>query len=86
MAWVEQTWRSEGNAAKEEMRQQLLEIRDDSKSEMNSARAVWQFVNKTKMSDAVFVREDFNSKLSVNITMCHIVWSPVRTIIVKELI
>ena len=46
-----------GYATKEEMRQRLLETRDDNTSQTNSAWAVWQFANEMKPGDVVFVKK-----------------------------
>ena len=43
-------------ATKEDMRQRLLDTRDDNTSQTNSARAVWQFANEIKPGDVIFVK------------------------------
>ena len=65
-----------GYATKEEMRQRLLETRDDNTSQTNSARAVWQFANEMKAGDVVFVKKGRSEILGRGIVTGDYVFDP----------
>ena len=65
-----------GYATKEEMRQRLLETRDDNTSQTNSARAVWQFANEMKPGDVVFVKKGRSEILGRGIVAGDYVFDP----------
>ena len=65
-----------GYATKEEMRQRLLETRDDSTSQTNSARAVWQFANEMKPGDVVFVKRGLKEIIGRGVVTGDYVYDP----------
>lgn len=65
-----------GYATKEEMRQRLLETRDDNTSQTNSARAVWQFVNDMKPGDVVFVKRGLKEIIGRGVVTGDYVYDP----------
>lgn len=65
-----------GYATKEEMRQRLLETRDDSTSQTNSARAVWQFANEMKPGDVIFVKRGLKEIIGRGIVTGDYVYDP----------
>ena len=65
-----------GYATKEEMRQRLLETRDDNTSQTNSARAVWQFVNDIKPGDVIFVKRGLKEIIGRGVVTGGYVYDP----------
>ncbi len=65
-----------GYATKEEMRQRLLETRDDNTSQTNSARAVWQFANEMKPGDVIFVKRGLKEIIGRGVVMGDYVYDP----------
>ena len=65
-----------GYATKEEMRQRLLETRDDNTSQTNSARAVWQFANEMKPGDVVFVKRGLKEIIGRGVVTGDYVYDP----------
>lgn len=65
-----------GYATKEEMRQRLLETRDDSTSQTNSARAVWQFANEMKPGDVIFVKRGLKEIIGRGVVTGDYVYDP----------
>ena len=65
-----------GYATKEEMRQRLLETRDDNTSQTNSARAVWQFVNEMKPGDVIFVKRGLKEIIGRGVVTGDYVYDP----------
>ena len=65
-----------GYATKEEMRQRLLETRDDNTSQTNSARAVWQFANEMKPGDVIFVKRGLKEIIGRGIVTGDYVYDP----------
>jgi AAA ATPase family protein len=63
-------------ASKEDMRQRLLETRDDNTSQTNSARAVWQFANEIKPGDVIFVKKGRSEILGRGIVAGDYVYDP----------
>lgn len=63
-------------ATKEEMRQRLLETRDDNTSQTNSARAVWQFANEIKPGDVVFVKRGLKEIIGRGVVTGNYVYDP----------
>lgn len=63
-------------ATKEEMRQRLVETRDDNTSQTNSARAVWQFANEIKPGDVIFVKKGRSEILGRGIVAGDYVYDP----------
>ena len=63
-------------ATKEEMRQRLLETRDDNTSQTNSARAVWQFAKEIKPGDVVFAKKGRSEILGRGIVASDYVYDP----------
>ena len=65
-----------GYATKEEMRQRLLETRDDNTSQTNSARAVWQFANEMKPGDVIFVKRGLKEIIGRGVVTGDYVYDP----------
>ena len=65
-----------GYATKEEMRQRLLETRDDNTSQTNSARAVWQFANEMKPGDVIFVKRGLKETIGRGVVTGDYVYDP----------
>ena len=65
-----------GYATKEEMRQRLLETRDDNTSQTNSARAVWQFANDMKPGDVIFVKRGLKEIIGRGVVTGDYVYDP----------
>ena len=63
-------------ATKEDMRQRLLETRDDNTSQTNSARAVWQFANEIKLGDVIFVKKGRSELLGRGVVAGDYVYDP----------
>ena len=61
---------------KEEMRQRLLETRDDNTSQTNSARAVWQFANDMKPGDVIFVKRGLKEIIGRGVVTGDYVYDP----------
>ena len=65
-----------GYATKEEMRQRLLETRDDNTSQTNSARAVWQFANEMNPGDVIFVKRGLKEIVGRGVVTGDYVYDP----------
>ena len=65
-----------GYASKEEIRQRLLETRDDNTSPTNSARAVWQFANDMKPGDVIFVKRGMKEIIGHGVVTGDYVYDP----------
>ena len=63
-------------ATKEDMRQRLLDTRDDNTSQTNSARAVWQFANEIKPGDVIFVKRGLKEILGRGVVTGDYVYDP----------